>query len=72
MCSVHLLTKVRGEGVDANAEPQRYASARLFPKGISVKSKRIPLHTILVVDGLHSQMMLCICVSLDAELDCNG
>ncbi len=53
-----------GEGVDAMVNN---ATVRIHPGGWVVYST-----SQVNVVGFIVQVMLCICVSLDAELDCNG
>ncbi len=57
-------SRVGGEGVDAMVNN---ATVRIHPGGWVVYST-----SQVNVVGFIVQVMLCICVSLDAELDCNG
>jgi hypothetical protein len=64
---VHLLSLLSGEGVDAGRMARQYAST--IPRNIV--GWVCVYHFTLVVQRPVLRVMLCICVSLDAELDCN-
>jgi len=62
--------KVGGEGVDAKPESTTYASTAPPGAWYAYHGNRYSSHLLWAAWPL--QMKLCICVSLDAELDCNG